>query len=175
MGEKDEKIRGGKIFVVLCVAVLIVSVATLCANLSACMQVNSEEGYVFEYNSVAFAVGDDAETVLSRLGEAKSCKENSDGCGGGDIIKTFEYDGFSLEVKCVSDKEIISKIMLKNDSVKTSEGIFIGSLQSDVIETYGEEYEENYNGIIYTKQNTRLNFVIKNGVVKSLYYDCTTD
>ena len=67
--------------------------------------------------------------------------------------------------------DYISKITIRDDSVTTKEGIFIGSDISSLKASYGEPTEENDGCYIYEKGNARLSFIVSDDEILSISYN----
>ena len=147
--------------------------ALLCAlSLCACDTTPPQSsGYAFKSGEVSFTVGDDADAVVSRLGEYVSYSE-SPSCGGGaEPDKTYTYSGFKFDTINTGGKNVIVKIVLLDDSVSTPEGITIGSSKDEVIGAYGEGYTEASGGALtYTDEKCALMIAFKDSAVSAIHY-----
>ena len=61
-------------------------------------------------------------------------------------------------------------ITLKNDLVKTPEGVSIGDKRADVIAKYGDNYTSAGENIQYEAENCTLQFMFRDGRVSSVKY-----
>ena len=127
-------------------------------------------GFVFEHDSVRYAVGDDVSGVLPSLSGCRYT-EQSAGCGIEEVIGVYSGDCFRLEVGERAGARVILRITLTNPSAKTAEGIAIGTKSSDVIRTYGDGYTSRGRYLIYKKEESLLCFGVKDGRVVSIYYE----
>lgn len=152
-----------KLFSIACAMLLIF---VLCA-----CDTNSTDGYKFASGDVSFTIGDDADAVVSALGEPVSYFE-SPSCGGGaEPDKTYTYAGFKFDTVNTGGKDNIVKIVILDDSVTTPEGISIGSTRDEVIAAYGDGFTEASNGsLIYSADNCSLMFAIKDATVTVIHY-----
>lgn len=124
--------------------------------------------YVFEIQDASISIDQNMADVLDALGEANSYFEAAS-CAFEGLDKTYTYSGFVITTRPEGDEDLVNSILLTDDSVTTAEGIYIGSPQADVLETYGDSSAEN-NVIQYTLGNTTLNFILEDGVVLSIEY-----
>ena len=74
-----------------------------------------------------------------------------------------------------SEVDYVYSIELKDDTVETPEGIFIGSTKDDVISAYGEDAEDSGSALIYTKGESQLNFLLDGDVVCNIVYLAITE
>ncbi len=110
----------------------------------------------------------DMADVLKALGEPLSYFEAAS-CAFDGLDKTYTYSGFEICTRPDGDKDYVNSIRLTDDSVTTSEGIYIGCTVEDVLEKYGDG-TNTATLISYTDNNTTLNFILQNGIVVSIEY-----
>jgi hypothetical protein len=129
----------------------------------------AEPGYVFDYNGTSIQMNTDVAPVLEALGdpqeyfEAKSCAFNG-------LDKTYYYSGIELTTYPNGDKDFISSIYFKDDSVSTTEGIYIGSTLEEMLAAYGEDYTGDTGSYTYTKGDSSIMFIVENDEVTSITY-----
>lgn len=82
----------------------------------------------------------------------------------------YTYSSFELDTYPVEDKDFISMILFKDDSIATAEGISIGDPVDKIIETYGEDAREENGMMVYVKDNMKLCFIIEEESVISIEY-----
>ena len=102
--------------------------------------------YSITYNGQKVEVGVDAKTVISKLGEHTCVDGEACGTDEKDVIYTFS--GMEIETHVNKDGEIVRKIEIINDSLKTDKGITIGSTRDEVIAAYGKNYTEGTGGAL---------------------------
>lgn len=131
---------------------------------------NSVTGYVFIVNGVAIKVDMDMDELATQLGESKSIFE-APSCAGEGISYIYNFISYEIETYPAEDgANRIGYIVLKDDTVATSEGIDLSMTKDDVILVYGENYEENGNQITYEKDGTKLNFIYEGDNIISIEY-----
>ncbi len=138
-------------------------------SLISCGGSNGGNGYVFKINSLTLQIGASADVVRTGLGEPLS-KNVTAACGGipgEDIVYT--YAGYRVKTTPGKDGDVICMIELTDDSVKTPEGLTIGSTKDQVISAMGtgEAVGEN---LVYPKGNMKLQFLIRDGFVTNVQY-----
>ncbi|MCD7808767.1 MAG: hypothetical protein LUH02_05435 [Erysipelotrichaceae bacterium] len=133
-----------------------------------------EKGYVFEYNDIEIEMNEDTSLFLEDLGEELSYFE-AESCAFEGIDKTYTYAGFQLITYPTDDEDYVSSIVLKDDTVSTSEGICIGDEKASVEETYGTDYEEDNGAYVYTKGDSTLQFIFEDDYVTAITYTAITE
>ncbi len=130
------------------------------------------EGYLFTVNGVTIAMDADAAPILEQLGEAASYFEATS-CAFEGLDKTYTYNGFELDTYPTGDKDYVSAVVLKDDSVATQEGICIGDSRDKVLQAYPDGGTEEGGMIIYRKGGMKLVFILKEEEVASIEYRST--
>lgn len=127
------------------------------------------KGYVFVANGTTISVDADMEPVLKALGEPVKYFEAAS-CAFEGLDKVYTYNGFEINTYPSGDKDLISSIVLKSDSVTTKEGAYIGMSAEDVKSIYGSDCVEENGAITCNKDGMKLYFIIDGGAVKSIQY-----
>lgn len=131
---------------------------------------NVVNGYAFEINGVTVQVDMDMDELAARLGESKSIFE-APSCAGEGISYIYNFTSYEIETYPAADgKNRIGFIVLKDDTVATAEGIDLSMTKEDIIQVYGENYEENGSQITYEKDGTKLNFIYEGNNIISIEY-----
>lgn len=129
----------------------------------------ADSGYVFTApNGVTVAIDDDMAQVLEALGEPRSYFEAAS-CAFEGLDKTYTYSGFTIITR-PEEADLVTSILLTDDSVATPEGVYIGSPAEDVAAVYGEPDRRTDTLLSYTKGGTTLNFILSDGAVLSIEY-----
>lgn len=132
----------------------------------------AQSGYVFSYNGVDIAVDADAALVVDALGEPDSYFEAAS-CAFEGLDKVYTYASFEIETYPQGDKDYISSIVFKDDSVTTKEGICIGDSASKLADAYGSEGAEEVGKIVYEKDGMELCFIVDGDSIVSIEYVST--
>lgn len=127
------------------------------------------KGYAFIYQDIVIEIDAEADPILAQLGEANSYFEAAS-CAFNGLDKMYTYSSFELDTYPVEDKDFISMILFKDDSIATAEGISIGDPVDKIIETYGEDAREENGMMVYVKDNMKLCFIIEEESVISIEY-----
>lgn len=129
-----------------------------------------EGGYCFNIQGIPVRVDMDMDELAPKLGEAKSVFE-APSCAGEGISYIYNFIDYEIETYPATDgKNRIAYVILKDDMVSTSEGIDLSMTKEEVILTYGEEYGETENAIIYEKDGMKLHFILDGDNIASIEY-----
>lgn len=128
----------------------------------------SGKGYVFTYQGTAIAVDADAAPIVEALGEPASYFEAAS-CAFEGLDKIYTYGGFELNTYPSGDKDLVSAVVFKDDSVSTAEGICIGDTAEKVKQVYGEDCTEEEGMLVYEKDGMKLCFILKDDVAAIEY------
>lgn len=124
--------------------------------------------YVFYSNGIEIEVGDDVDEVIARLG-APNRRAAAESCAGLGCDEVYIYNGFRINAYREGDGCEIVSIELTNDTVKTAEGIGIGSDESALRKTYGKGIDFA-GGIEYQGDDCILRFHLSEGRVSGIKY-----
>lgn len=131
---------------------------------------SADGGYCFTTHGVSVKVDMDMDGLASELGEPNSVFE-APSCAGEGISYIYNYIDYEIETYPAEDgKNRIAYVILKDDMVSTMEGIDLSMTREDVILTYGEEYEEAEDSIIYEKDGMKLYFIFDEDNITSIEY-----
>ncbi len=142
-----------------------------CLSLVAC----GGKGDAFTFTTpggVKVAIGASAEDVIADLGTHLSLNE-SDSCGGiPGKDRVYTYAGFRVSTTPAEDGDIVCKIELTEDSVKTPEGLYIGMPAADVESKMAGKgtLERVGDNLVYAAEGMKLNVVIRNDSVVAIQY-----
>lgn len=132
----------------------------------------SVKGYVFIHNDVTIEMDADVAHLIEKLGEPASYFEAAS-CAFEGLDKMYTYNGFEIDTYPVGDKDYVSSLILKDDSVSTAEGICIGDTLEKLQEAYGSEGEEDGGMIVYVKDGMKLCFIMQGQEIISIEYRST--
>ena len=148
----------------------------LTAALLGCVACNTNPSdgapkYVFNVGSITVKINDEAEAVIGALGEALDYSE-SPSCAFEGLDKVYIYAGFRIQTYPLNGKDYVYSVELTDDSVKTPEGIAIGSSADAVLKAYGEAGKQTDTSILYSDDvgGVTLQFILRDGQVKNIQY-----
>lgn len=135
---------------------------------------DESNGYIFETKDVEIAMNAEVAPILEKLGDSKEYFE-AESCAFQGMEKTYTYDGFQLYTYEIEGVDSVASISFLDDSVKTKEGIYLYSSLEEVLEAYGDEYEESLGLYTYILEDSKLSFLIDNEEVVSIEYIAITE
>lgn len=128
-----------------------------------------QNGYVFTINGVSLEIDAEAQGVLEKLEEPVSVYE-SPSCAFGDLDKIYTFSGYEMDTYTMDGTEYISSVVLRDDTVETTEGAYIGNTAEQIRALYGNPDVEEDTILTYAKDNMKLCFLMKDGTVVSIEY-----
>ena len=151
---------------------VILALLMLSVSLIACNGGGASKELVFKTSDgVTVAIGAEADPIISQLG-TPGMVNSSDSCGGfvgKDYVYT--YMGFRVSTTPADGYQMICKVELTDDSVKTPEGLYIGMGRADV-EAAMEGYSVETVGVnlSYSTETVMLNVTFRDGYVSGIIY-----
>ena len=152
---------------------LILAALTLTLCFAACSGGSSSESKLSfrTPDGVDVVIGANADTTVEQLGSWVS-QNSSNSCGGfegRDYIYT--YKGFRVSTTPAKDGQIVCKIELTDDSVKTPQGLYIGMSRADA-ETAMKDFtaETVADNLVYTADGVKLQVVFRGDSVSGIVY-----
>ena len=147
-------------------------VLSMCAPLIFATKSVSAKGYYFEYSDVSVTMGSKAKKLIKAAGKPIAYKKKKS-CAFKGYDRTRQYSSFILKTYSNSKKgaEFVNGITFTSSSIKTKEGIHIGSTKKEVTDAYGAKNPNIAGVMIYTKGKTKLLIQIENDKVTKLMYN----
>ena len=130
-------------------------------------------GFTFITGDTVIAMNADAAPILEELGEWENYVETTS-CAFKGLDKTYSYPGFDLYTYPLDGKDNVNSVYFVDDTVSTPEGIHIGSTKEEMEAAYGTDYEEEFGAYTYTKDKSKLQFLVTDGVIDSVEYTAVT-
>ena len=131
----------------------------------------ASRGYVLTVNNVTVEVDAEAAPIVEALGEPVSYFEAAS-CAFEGLDKIYTYNSFEIDTYPSQDRDLVSAVILKDDSIATAEGVCIGDSLEKLQEVYGEATLEN-GMLIYAKDGMKLCFIMQDDSVISIEYRST--
>lgn len=130
----------------------------------------NEVTYYFEVNDAKVYMNQDFSEVYDSLGQEQS-KFTSPSCAfEGQEDNVYTYASYQLITYTNNNKEYIYSITLKDDTVSTKEGIYLGSVKNDIINVYGKNYSESNGSLTYKGKDMTIEFLLENDAVTQITY-----
>lgn len=127
------------------------------------------DGFAFSYKGTDIVPNAKMEPIVTALGEATKFFE-SDSCAFQGKDKVYTYGSVVINTYPENNVDYVYTIQLKDDTVQTKEGIYIGASLEDVKAKYGEPAKDTGVALVYEKGTSTLNFGYADGVVTSITY-----
>lgn len=136
---------------------------------------NQDSNLFFESKGIKIEMHEPAAQIISQLGKETSYFE-AESCAFEGIDKTYSYPGFDLMTYPTNDQDYVSAVILRDDSVTTPEGLYIGADESEISSLHGSEYISDKPGVyVYEQAKSKLQIIAKDGSVISIEYLAITD
>ena len=130
----------------------------------------ASKGYVFKYKGVSVTMKKNAAGIIKKPGKPIKKKE-SKSCAYKGLDRVYQYKNFVLATYSNSKKgkQFVNGIKFRTASVKTKEGIHLGSTLNDVQKKYGQK-KGVFGVYTYKKGKCKLQFEITDGKVTTIQY-----
>lgn len=129
----------------------------------------ASDALVFEYNGVQVPILAEAEDVMAKLGDPVS-KYEAPSCAFGELDTTYTYQGVEIGTYQQDGVEYISYVLLKDDTVETPEGLYLGADLAKVQSIYGDPTSKTDTSFTYLKSNMKLVVIFDDSGVTSIEY-----
>lgn len=130
---------------------------------------NGDAG-MFTYQNFGFNLAEDISPALTALGEPVDYFE-APSCAFDGLDKIFYYSSVELRTYPVDEVDHLSEILLKDDTVTTAEGSYIGMSVDDMLEKQGSHYTQDGNQYTFPHGDSHLIFIADSeGVVIAINY-----
>ncbi len=138
---------------------------------------NKEEaytGFTFKLKGADIQLHAKMASIVDALGEEDNYFE-SESCAFQGLDKVYTYGSVVISTYPVDKVDYVYSIELKDDTVETPEGIYIGSSKDDVTAAYGTPSSETESAYIYKKGESQLNIMFEGDSVASIVYMAITE
>ena len=134
----------------------------------------SDENWYFKKGDVKIYMYAPADPVIEALGAYKGEPFESPSCAfdGMDIV--YSYPGFDLYVFDDNGSRVVTQVVLRDDTVQTVEGAFIGMDKAQVEKLY-TPVEDGKTSLQLTKGNCMLLMIFKDDELSSIQYNAKID
>ncbi len=126
-----------------------------------------QEAFVLKSGDKEIVLGEEFST--EKCGKEKEYSEIPS-CAFNGIDKTYKYDNYEITTYPDGAKDRILSIYFLDSGVSTTEGVKIADSYDDMVQAYGNEYENEGNKYSYKKGKTRIEFLVENKVITSIEY-----
>jgi len=133
------------------------------------VDVEKLSGYYFTYEDIIIRPHAEAASILEALGEPKNYFE-AESCAYQGMDRIYTYNGFEITTYEIDGVEFISMITFIDDTVETTEGVYLFQTIDEAIAVYGEDYTQNFDMYIYEDDNVQLSFITEDDKIISIEY-----
>lgn len=130
---------------------------------------SDNDGYVFVFQDTEVKIDADAAGIIAQLGEPLSYFE-APSCAFQGLDKIYTYNGFEMDTYPLEDKDYVSAIIFKDDSVVTAEGVGIGDSMEKMEQAYGSDGTKEDGVVVYSRGNMKLCFILEGNEIISVEY-----
>lgn len=131
-------------------------------------------GYWMAVKGTNVVMNAEMAPVVEALGEPDSYFE-SDSCAFQGKDKVYTYGSVKITTYPLEEVDYVYTVELMDDTVTTTEGVYVGASKDDVIAAYGEAATTSDTALIYEKDDSRLTFILEGGSVKNIVYMAITE
>ena len=125
--------------------------------------------YTFTFKDTEVAVNGDMAPLAEKLGEPGDYFE-SESCAFQGLDKVYTYGSVIIRTYPKDGKDYVLSVELKDDTVTTREGVYIGQTRDDVTAAYGDPGEETAAALRYVDGDCTLTFLLTDGKVTDITY-----
>lgn len=125
--------------------------------------------FYFNFMGHTLHLNQDMEDVFVFLGEPLGMRQTPS-CAFDGYDKIFGFGAINVHTYPQGDQDFVQVISIRDDSVTTVNGIRLGDSLDDVIAAYGNDFTQDFNMYIFTKNDTTLSFFIEGDMVVEITY-----
>lgn len=126
------------------------------------------EKFVVKYNGVDVTPGEAFDE--SAIDEESEYYEIVS-CAFDGYDKVYTYSGVEITVSEIDGTDTVYSVYYIDESVETEEGLKISDSKEDMLNAYGENYENDIeNKYSYTLDDVILSIIVENDIVTSIEY-----
>lgn len=127
-------------------------------------------GFTLPKNDAIIYLNQNMADALAILGSPIGVHETPS-CAFDGIDRIFGFPGLQIHTYPIREQDFIQIIRFTDDSIRTSEGIFLGSSWSNVLAAYGNDYVQDFDWFTFRRGYTSLTFVVRDGTVMEILYE----
>jgi len=109
------------------------------------------------------------QEVITALGTPLGIFE-APSCAFDGIDRIFSFPGLQIHTYPHNDTDLIHTISIRDDSILTQNGIYLGNTWAQVLAQYGNDYQHEFGMFTFTKGATTLQFFVENDMVTAITY-----
>lgn len=135
---------------------------------------STPDGFGIQIKGVSIVPNAKMDQIVEELGEPDNYFE-SESCAFQGLDKVYTYGSVIVKTYPEEGQDYVYTIELKDDTVTTAEGAYIGLSKEDIIASYGNDGEDSGNALTYTKGSSVLAFIFEDEKVSSITYTAITE
>jgi len=109
------------------------------------------------------------QEVLDSMGEPLGVFE-APSCAFDGIDRIFSLPGLQIHTYPLDSGDFIHTVSIRDDSIMTQNGIYLGNSLDSVLAAYGNDYQQEFGMFTFTKGVTTLQFLIEDNMVVAITY-----
>lgn len=125
--------------------------------------------FVFNLKGTDVQINAEMASIHDKLGKEDDYFE-SNSCAFQGLDKVYTYGSVIIQTYPMDEVDYVYSVELKDDTVETPEGIYIGSSKADVEKAYGTPDDQTDTAYIYKKGESQLNIMFEGDAVTSIVY-----
>lgn len=129
----------------------------------------SGSNYSYDFQGTTIALGENFATALSSLEEPNDYFEAAS-CAFEGLDKIYYFSGLEVRTYPQEEEDFVSTILLKDDTVTTNEGAYIGMNIDEALEKHGEGYTQDNKQYVYSSGDSTLTFITSDDAVIAINY-----
>jgi len=131
-------------------------------------------GYTYDLEGTEVKLNAEMAPIVEALGEPDNYFE-SESCAFQGLDKVYTYGSVVITTYPLEEIDYVYTIELKDDTVETAEGIYIGATKDDVTSAYGEPSEDTGIAYVYEKGESKLSVIFEGDTVSSIVFTAITE
>ena len=125
--------------------------------------------YVFKLKGVDVQINAEWADIYAKLGKEDAYFE-SNSCAFQGLDKVYTYGSVVIQTYPLNEVDYVYSVELKDDTVETPEGIYIGASKAEVENAYGTPSDMTDIAYIYTQGESKLNIMFDGDTVTNIVY-----
>lgn len=132
------------------------------------------DSFVFTFKDTDVQINAEMDQILDKLGKEDSYFE-SESCAFQGLDKAYTYGSVVIQTYPIDEIDYVYSVELKDDTVETPEGVYIGASVTDVEKAYGTPDNQTDIAYIYVQGESQLNIMFEDDMVTSIVYVSTAE
>lgn len=125
--------------------------------------------FALTVNNFTIYMDQNIQEVLDAFGEPLGVFELPS-CAFDGIDRIFSFPGLQIHTYPLDDSDFVHTVSIRDDSILTQNGIYLGNSWEDVLAAYGSDYDHEFGMFTFTKGVTKLQFLVEDDMVVAITY-----